>query len=101
MTGDRRSETRHYGRSRISWPVLVKADRGVFEMETVDVSPVGAKARPYEPLEAGTMVLLDFRPPQGEPLGVRAMVWRTDPDGLVFFFMGGRIGDLLLAAHPL
>ena len=100
MNDDRRSETRHHSRARISWPVSVRADRAVFEMETVDVSPVGAKVRPYEPLEAGTIALLNFHPPEGEAVDVRAMVWRADSDGLVFFFLGGRVGDLLLAAHP-
>jgi hypothetical protein len=100
MNGDRRSETRHHSRARISWPVTVKGDRSLFEMQTVDVSPVGAKVRPYQPLEPGTMVVLNFHPPEAEAVDVRAMVWRTDADGLVFFFLGGRVGDLLLAAHP-
>ena len=38
-------------------------------------------------LELGTPVQLHFRPPNGRPLHVQAIVWRQDPDGPAFFFI--------------
>ncbi len=61
----------------------------LFDLETVDLSPVGAKLggeRP--PLVPGTQARLYFRPPESRPLDVLAIVWRNDPDGTAFFFIG-------------
>jgi hypothetical protein len=93
---EQRAELRHHSRFKVSWPVFVRSARGDFRMETVDVSVVGAKVRPAGPLEAGTMAVLNFRPPRQTSTDIRAMVWRSDPDGVVFFFMGGRVADLPL-----
>ena len=38
--------------------------------------------------EPGTQAQLRFRPPGGRPLDVLAIVWRADPDGPAFFFIG-------------
>ena len=98
--GERAYELRRHGRSKVSWPVVVEVGDRIFHLETVDVTPAGAKLRPREPLEPGTLVLLHFRPPEGRSLDVRAMVWRADPDGLVFFFMDGRAAGLASPAEP-
>ena len=53
-----------------------------------DLSARGAKVRPRERLDIGTPAQLRFRPPDGTPFNVPALVWRTDSDGLAFLFMG-------------
>ena len=35
----------------------------------------------------GTLAQLQFQPPDGRPRNLSAIVWRVDPDGLVFFFI--------------
>ena len=40
-----------------------------------------------ERLEEGSLATLHFTPPEGRPVDVQAMVWRSDDDGPVFFFM--------------
>ena len=58
-----------------------------FERHTVNLSPIGAKVRLEEELPVGSNARLRFRPPQGQPLDVDAVVWRSDFDGPAFFFV--------------
>jgi hypothetical protein len=39
-----------------------------------------------ERLGEGSVAQLHFHPPTGASLDVEAIVWRVDPDGLVFLF---------------
>jgi hypothetical protein len=87
MTDGPREERRRYPRADVSWPVVVEVDSHVFRIESLNVSARGAKLRPKEPLQVGSLALLYFHPPDGPPLNLSAMVWRADPDGLVFFFL--------------
>ena len=66
---------------------MVEAGSGRFRAETVNVSAFGAKVRLDEPLTEGTLATLHLEPPQGAPLDVQAIVWRTDTDGPAFFFI--------------
>ena len=61
----------------------------IYQLETVNLSRLAAKltAGDLRP-KPGTCVQLHFHPPRGEPLDGEAVVWRTDPDGTVFFFIG-------------
>jgi hypothetical protein len=69
--------------------VVIEVGAEVFQVLTVDVSPLGAKlATTGVELEPGTLAQLHFHPPDVAPLDVQALVWRTDPDGHVFFFVG-------------
>lgn len=83
---ERQRERRQYPRTRIEWPALVEAGRRRHPCQAVDISAQGAKLTPKIWLKSGTTVLLQFVPPDGEPLRVNAMVWRADADGLAFLF---------------
>jgi hypothetical protein len=73
----------------VSWPVTVDIGDQRLQLETLNLSPFGAKLKLDNPiLRPGTPARLHFRPPDGHPLDVQAIVWRTDPDGLAFFFIG-------------
>ena len=80
-------DLRRHPRMNVSWPVLVRTNEHVFHVETVNVSARGAKVRLKEVLEVGTLAQLHFQPPDGRPRNLSAIVWRVDPDGLVFFFI--------------
>jgi hypothetical protein len=67
--------------------VIVEAGGRSFERHTVNLSPIGAKVRLEEELPVGSNARLRFRPPQGQPLDVDAIVWRADSDGPAFFFV--------------
>jgi hypothetical protein len=55
----------------------------------VNLSPFGAKLKLEDStLRPGTAAQLRFMPPGGRPLDVQAIVWRIDPDGPAFFFIG-------------
>jgi hypothetical protein len=82
-----RRELRRYPRVRVSWPAIVETGNRLLRAETVNVSAFGAKVRLDEPLTEGTLATLHLEPPQGRPLGVQAIVWRTDADGPAFFFI--------------
>ena len=82
-------DLRRHPRARVSWPVAVEVDDQRLELETVNLSPFGAKLRLEEStLRPGTSAHLRFHPPGGRPLDVQAIVWRIDPDGPAFFFIG-------------
>ncbi|HET8578333.1 MAG TPA: PilZ domain-containing protein [Methylomirabilota bacterium] len=83
----KKQELRRHPRLRVSWPAIVEAGSRLLHVETVDVSPFGAKVRLDERLEEGTLATLHLRPPDGKPLDIQAIVWRTDEDGPAFFFI--------------
>lgn len=89
-------DLRRHPRSNVSWPVIVQAGGRSFERRTVNLSPVGAKVVLDEPLSVGSSARLRFKPPQGRQLDVDAIVWRRDPDGSAFFFVGVGEGELAL-----
>jgi PilZ domain len=74
----------------VTWPVVVEAGDTLLLAETANVSPQGSKLKTRERLPEGTLVSLHFHPPDGAPLDISAVVWRTDPDGLAFLFVGTR-----------
>jgi hypothetical protein len=58
-------------------------------LETMNLSAFGTKVRLDEPVfELGMPAHLHFEPPDGRRLDVHAIVWRRDPDGSAFFFIG-------------
>jgi PilZ domain-containing protein len=86
---DREPDLRRQPRVAIAWRVTVEVHGQIYELETVNLSPLAVKLavgdlRP----DPGAPAQLHFYPPRGEPLDVDAIVWRTDPDGTVFFFIG-------------
>ena len=82
-------DLRRHPRARVSWPVTVEIGDERLQLETVNLGPFGAKLRlENPPLRPGTPAQLHFRPPDGHPLDAQAIVWRTDPDGPAFFFIG-------------
>jgi len=84
----------------VTWPVTVEAGGQWLDLETVDLSPFGAKLRLDDPpLVPGTQARLRFRPPGRPPLDVPAIVWRADPDGPAFFFITGEGLDLGLSTQ--
>jgi hypothetical protein len=66
---------------------MVEAGSRQLHAETVNVSAFGAKVRLDEPLSEGTLATLHLEPPEGAPLDVQAIVWRSDADGAAFFFI--------------
>jgi PilZ domain-containing protein len=89
MIREREPDLRRHPRARVCWPVTVTSGDRSFELETINLSPFGAKIRVDEPLfELGAKAQLHFEPPEGHPLDVQAIVWRRDPDGSAFFFIG-------------
>jgi hypothetical protein len=89
MIREREPDLRRHPRAKVSWRVTVKSGDCHLDLETINLSPFGAKVRLGEPvLEPGTPAQLHFEPPEGRPLDVHAIVWRTDPDGSAFFFIG-------------
>jgi hypothetical protein len=86
---ERQPDLRRHPRAQVSWPVTVEAADQRFDLQTVNLSPFGVKLRANDtPLEPGTLAQLHFQPPGGRPVAVQAIVWRTDPDGPAFFFVG-------------
>ncbi len=83
----KRQELRRHLRARVSWPAIIEIGNRLPHVETVDVSPFGAKVRLDERLPEGTLATLHLKPPQGRPLDIQAIVWRTDDDGPAFFFI--------------
>lgn len=69
--------------------MTVAAGDEIFHLQTINLSPFGAKIELADPpLSPGTPVHLHFRPPDGRVLDVQAIVWRIDSDGCAFFFIG-------------
>ena len=88
MPSGPRPERRQQARRNASWPVAVETNTGVLQLETVNIGPLGAKVKPAELIDEGTPVTLRFHPDDAPAFDVSAVVWRVDPDGLVFFFVG-------------
>jgi hypothetical protein len=65
----------------------VEVGSQLLHLETINVSPMGAKIHLKEPLREGTVVRLRFRLPDGPTIHVQAVVWRLDEDGAAFFFV--------------
>lgn len=85
MNREREPDLRRHPRARVAWPVTVEAGDRLLYFETMNLSPFGAKLRLDDsPLEPGTLAQFHFRPADGRPLDVQAIVWRIDPDGLAF-----------------
>ncbi len=91
-------EQRRYARVNISWPVIVEAGSRLLHVHTLNVSRGGAKVGLTEPLKVGTLAHLYFHRPNEPPLDVPAMVWRTDPDGVAFLFIGNNQESLTPAS---
>ena len=72
----RQSDRRRHPRSDVSWLVVVEAGKRRFLLQTMDISARGTKVRPRERLDIGTPAQLRFRPPDGTPFNVPALVWR-------------------------
>ena len=90
---DLAADLRRHPRSCVTWPVTVETGGRSFDRHTVNLSPIGAKIHLDEQLPVGSQALLKFRPPQGRPLDVEAIVWRADSDGPAFFFVGVEEGE--------
>ncbi len=88
ITDERQPDQRRHPRANVRWPVVVEASGRIFQLETVNISSRGAKVRPKEELEEGSLAELHFHPPGDGVFDVSAIVWRVDLDGLAFFFFG-------------
>ena len=86
------AEHRRYTRVPTSWPVTVRTDDRLLHLHTLNLSALGAKVCLQHPLpsgrlEVGRPALLRLEPPDGPPVEVEAIVWRSDDDGPAFFFI--------------
>jgi hypothetical protein len=86
---ERRADLRRYPRAKVTWPVTLEVGDRLFELQTVNLSPMGTKVALVEGLlEIGSSAKLRICPPNGRILDVNAIVWRADRDGSAFFFIG-------------
>ncbi len=91
---ERRADLRRYPRAKVAWPVVLEVGDRQFNLQTMNLSPMGTKVGPVEEhLEVGSPAKLRIRPPNGRTLDVNAIVWRSDRDGSAFFFIGVDGGD--------
>jgi hypothetical protein len=67
--------------------VIVQAGNRSLQGETLNVGSRGAKLRLDEQLQEGDLAALRICPPEGKPMDISAIVWRTDADGPAFFFI--------------
>jgi hypothetical protein len=81
MTEQGRVEQRRYPRQRVSWPVVLETDDRISCVETIDFSARGAKLCLRKPLALGSVVNVHIHPED-------SAAWRSDPDGMAFFFIG-------------
>jgi hypothetical protein len=93
IAGPRSPEHRRHTRVVTSWPVTVRTGARLLRLQTLNLSALGAKVCLQHPLPAGRLevgqpALLRLEPPDGPPVEVEAIVWRTDDDGPAFFFIG-------------
>jgi len=93
VTSPRPPEHRRHARVVTSWPVTVRTDDRLLHLQTLNLSPLGAKVGLPHPLpsgrlEVGRRALLRLEPPDRPPVEVEAIVWRSDDDGPAFFFIG-------------
>lgn len=85
-------ERRRHRRVGVTWTVTLEDDRGFTSAGDMMVfGPFGAKVRlatADPPLSHGSIVHLGFAPPgSATSMGLKGMVWRTDPDGVVIVFV--------------
>jgi hypothetical protein len=71
----------------VSWTAWVNAGARRLRCHTVDLNTHGAKLRPRGEMQPGTPVEVQLHPPDGNPVGVSAVVWRVDADGMVVLFL--------------
>ncbi len=90
-------ERRRDVRVNIAWPVVVDAGSRRFHLQTLNISRGGAKVGLTEPLDVGTPAQLHFHRRNQPAFEVAAVVWRADPDGVVFLFIGNNQLDISLA----
>ena len=93
IAGPRSPEHRRHTRVVTSWPVTVRTGDRLLRLQTLNLSALGGKVCLQHPLpsgglEVGQLALLRPEPPDGPPVEVEAIVWRTDDDGPAFFFIG-------------
>ena len=86
MSTPRQPEKRQHPRTRVSWPIVIQVGAARHLSMSVDVSTHGAKVRTNAKLKVGTSVQLEVAPPEGPPIRVGALVWRTDTEGLALLF---------------
>jgi hypothetical protein len=87
--GESRADLRRYPRVRVAWKVIVDVPGCRPRMRrTIDVSPFGMKVRLDAPLRDGADARLSLSTPDRRGFRVRAIVWRSDPDGPVFVYVG-------------
>ena len=84
--GTLRVERRRHPRARGWWRVMVDIGGDPFHAMASDVSPFGAKVAIAERLSPGTRARLRLHRDESETVAVEALVWRSDPNGVVFFF---------------
>ena len=97
---ERRADLRRYPRAKVAWPVVLEVGDRHFNIQTMNLSPMGTKVGLVEaPLEIGSPAKLLIRPPNGRTLDVNAIVWRSDRDGSAFFFIGVDGDDDVYAEH--
>ena len=89
------ADLRRYPRCRAAWKVVVDTPGARPRMRrTVDVGLFGAKIGLTDRLQHGAPARLRFSTPDRRGLLVDAIVWRSDPDGHVFVFVGLGADDL-------
>jgi hypothetical protein len=82
-------DLRRYPRVRVAWKVIVELPGGRPRMRrTIDLTPFGAKVRLESAPRAGADARLSLSTPERTPLRINAIVWRSDPEGSVFVFVG-------------
>src|SRR3972149_1738571 len=63
---ERRADLRRYPRAKVAWPVVLEVGDRHFNIQTVNLSPMGTKVGLVEaPLEVGSSAKLRIRPPNG------------------------------------
>jgi len=83
------ADLRRYPRCRAAWNVVVDTPGArPRTRRTIDIALHGAKVRLTDPLEHGVPARLRFSTPDRRGLLVDSIVWRSDPDGHVFVFVG-------------
>ena len=89
------ADLRRYPRCLAAWNVVVDSPGARPRMRrTIDVALHGVKVRLTDPLERGASARLRFSTPDRRGLLVDSIVWRSDPDGHVFVFVGLSEEDL-------
>src|SRR5262245_52361511 len=89
------ADLRRYPRCLAAWSVVVDTPGArPRTRRTIDVALHGAKVGFTDRLEHGAPARLRFSTPDRRGLLVDSIVWRSDPDGHVFVFVGLSEEDL-------